>query len=303
MDGRIELASAPGKGASFRVIVALRPADGGEDRFVPPELKDLSVLLVAPPSIEAGLLERRLVRWGADLTVVGTDSAASALAQQPWEAMLVDLSVGADAANKIVAAAGGGNVARRIVLMTPSERPGLPALRAAGFNGYLVKPVRAASLKAQLVGAPDIAAPSIVPRPDPVRGGRGDLAVLVAEDNEINALLTRALLVKLGHRPTVASSGAAALECWGAARTDGNPFDLVLMDVHMPGIDGLEAARRIRTAETDGHRTPIVALTASAFAEDREACMAAGMDGFLVKPLDRERIASVLASLRNPIAA
>jgi CheY-like chemotaxis protein len=122
--------------------------------------------------------------------------------------------------------------------------------------------------------------------------------VLIAEDNDINALLARALLVRLGHRPTIASNGAAALESWRAALSAGAPYDLILMDVHMPEVDGLEATQRIRAAEveTGAARTPIVALTANAFGEDREACLLAGMDAFLVKPLDRERLAEVLAS-------
>ncbi len=120
----------------------------------------------------------------------------------------------------------------------------------------------------------------------------------VAEDNDINALLTRALLIKLGHHPTVAANGAAAINCWLAARAGRAPFDRILMDLHMPGMDGLEAARRIRAneAEIGMSRTPILALTANASAEDREACLAAGMDGFLVKPLDRERLAAALAN-------
>ena len=127
----------------------------------------------------------------------------------------------------------------------------------------------------------------------PRRRGK-PLTVLVAEDNEINALLTRALLTRLGHRPAMAESGAEAVEALaGGARrrralrpgADGHAH---------AGIDGLEAARRIRAAEAarGAARTPIIALTANAFAEDREACLAAGMDGFLVKPLDRERLAA-----------
>jgi CheY-like chemotaxis protein len=125
------------------------------------------------------------------------------------------------------------------------------------------------------------------------------LSILVAEDNEINALLARALLTRLGHRPTMAANGAAAVESWLAARAAGIPYDLVLMDLHMPELDGLDATRRIRAAEGElnGKRTPIIALTADAFAEDHAACRAAGMDDFLTKPLDRDRLLAALATL------
>ena len=118
-------------------------------------------------------------------------------------------------------------------------------------------------------------------------------------------MLARALLTRLGHRPTVVQNGAAAVESWLAAAGAGAPYDLVLMDVHMPELDGLEATRRIRAAEAASGtpRTPIVALTANAFGEDREACLAAGMDDFLVKPLDRERLAEVLAPGRTSTLA
>jgi CheY-like chemotaxis protein len=116
------------------------------------------------------------------------------------------------------------------------------------------------------------------------------------------------LLTRLGHRPTIASNGEAAVESWLAARAAGAPYDLVLMDVQMPGMDGLEAARRIRTAETQtGERTHMIALSANAQAEDREVALAAGLDDLLVKPLDRERLHQVLnrasGGASNPLAA
>jgi CheY-like chemotaxis protein len=186
------------------------------------------------------------------------------------------------------------------VLVTPATRHELPALNAAGFTGYLIKPVRAASLAARFAADDHfdhnpadepIETPSIAP--DHER-----LSILVAEDNEINALLARALLEKLGHRPVVVESGGAAIACWQAAHEAGSPFDRVLMDLHMPGMDGLQATSRIRTIEADEGwaRTPIVALTANASAEDRTACIAAGMDDFVVKPLDREQLARVLGA-------
>jgi CheY-like chemotaxis protein len=128
------------------------------------------------------------------------------------------------------------------------------------------------------------------------KGKERGLSILVAEDNEINALLARALLTRLGHRPTVVGNGAAALESWLVARAGGAPYDLVLMDVQMPGMDGLQAARRIRATEAAAGERPVrmLALTANAQSEDREACLAAGMDGLLVKPLDRERLVRIL---------
>jgi CheY-like chemotaxis protein len=191
-------------------------------------------------------------------------------------------------------------VPRRLVLVTPTARTELPALKAAGFTGYLVKPVRAASLAARMAGGDDA-----FERPDdrspassdaPLKEATKGLAILIAEDNEINALLARSLLTRLGHRPTVAANGDAAVDAWLSARQAGEPYAMVLMDVHMPGADGIEATRRIREAEAGGPRTPIVALTANAFDEDRDACIAAGMDGFLTKPLDRERLAAALAT-------
>src|SRR5665647_2264561 len=205
------------------------------------------------------------------------------------------------------------DVRRRIVLIRPTDRHELPALKAAGFTGYLVKPVRAASLAARLraEGAFEHALAEAVDERNEASyaaaaAGKGKgLSILVAEDNEINALLARALLVRLGHHPTIAGNGEAAVESWAAAHAAGTPYDLVLMDVQMPVMDGLEAARRIRAAEaaTDGKPARIVALTANAYPEDREAALAAGMGGLLVKPLAIERLREALEAVARPLAA
>ena len=311
MGGAITVESAPDRGSTFRVTVPLpRAGDAGDEpALAVPNLSGENILIVAPAAIEASLLARRLQRWGAHMKIVPDgDVAAALLPEQMWSAVLVDHTLGTPASERLARLA--GRVRRRIVLVPPAMRTELAALKDAGFTGYLIKPVRASSLAARFSDddAFDHGAAIELPElPNAARPGRGSgLSILVAEDNEINALLARALLVKLGHQPTIAGTGAAAVESWLAARAAGMPFDHVLMDLHMPGMDGLEATRRIRAleAEADGPRTPILALTANVSAEDREACLAAGMDGFLVKPLDRERLAAALAdSARAALAA
>jgi PAS domain S-box-containing protein len=296
MGGSITIESSPGAGSTFRFAVALDTV-GSPLPMASPDLSGQSALVVAPNTIEASLTARRLRRWGAAVTIADVASAASTAAERRFDLIFVDHVAGAPAGYCELANVG---PARRFVLVAPSERHLLPMLKDAGFTGYLVKPVRAASLKARITssGAFDSAHP-VADTPRPIVGVRGDLSILVAEDNEINALLARALLAKLGHRPTMVTDGAAALQAWRTAIADGAPFDVILMDMHMPGVDGLEAARRIRDAEASEGiaRTPILALTANAFAEDREACLAAGMDGFLVKPLDRQHLMTALADL------
>jgi PAS domain S-box-containing protein len=299
MGGEISLKSAPGAGSTFRITVALPPA-GDETEAMRPDLAGIDVLVVAPAAIEAALLARRLSDWGARSRVAGSaDEARSLLANWSWGALIVDHALGRTACEALAAA----RVPRRIVLVTPAARHDLPALKAAGFTGYLVKPVRPASLAARLAASEESfeRASDSADTIDQAHAGApaGGLAILVAEDNEINALLARALLTRLGHRPTIATDGAAAVAIWRAAQAAGEPFSLILMDVHMPGSDGIEATRRIRAAEAaDGTaRTTIIALTANALEEEREACRLAGMDGFLTKPLDRELLKSALAAL------
>jgi PAS domain S-box-containing protein len=300
MGGSIAVESTLGGGSTFRVTMALPAAD--EPDAAPlgiPDLAAAEVLIVAPAVIEASLIARRLRRWGARTTIVADEKVAAALLpERSWGAILVDHTLGGPASEALARMA--AKVRRRIVLVPPAMRNELAALSQAGFTGYLIKPVRAASLAARFWSSntfnhdlPDDQIAGTALDSEPSRG----LSILVAEDNEINALLARALLVKLGHRPTMVANGSAAIESFIAAHAAAAPYDRVLMDLHMPGMDGLDAARRIRTVEAEHEypRTPIIALTANVSAEDRDACLAAGMDVFLVKPLDRDRLAAALA--------
>jgi signal transduction histidine kinase/DNA-binding response OmpR family regulator len=303
MGGSIAVDSAPGEGAEFRMVLTLpRAGDAEEPALAVPDLAGHDVLIVAPAALEASMMARRLQRWGARTKIVPDEQVAAALLpEQLWSALLVDHALGTPACAALARVAAA--IPRRIALVTPATRSELAALGEEGFTGYLIKPVRAASLAARFAASEAFdPAGAIEPAatPDQARPDAG-LSILVAEDNEINALLARALLAKLGHRPTVVPSGVVAIESWLAARAGGTPYDRVLMDLHMPGMDGLEATRRIRAieAESGTPRTPILALTANASAEDRDACLAAGMDGFLVKPLERERLAYALAAARR----
>jgi CheY-like chemotaxis protein len=193
-------------------------------------------------------------------------------------------------------------------MFTPATRHELQPSAASAFTGYLVKPLRAASLAARLTMAPEILTPSLagdapvdVPgeAKKPATALVGGLSILVAEDNEINALLMRSLLTRLGHHAVITTNGEEALESWRSAKSASTPYDLVLMDIQMPQLDGIETTSRIRSLEAGqpGRPTPILALTANTLVEDRYACFEAGMDGFLIKPLDREKLADALAGL------
>jgi PAS domain S-box-containing protein len=308
MGGRIALQSEPGAGSTFEVSIPLAAADGPQKSFNAPDLSGQSIMLVSAQSIEASLTARRLQRWGAQTCMVSDASVAQALLpERAWHAILIDHALdSADIAQ--LAEAARLHATQRIVMFTPATRQELQPSASSAFTGYLVKPLRAASLAARLTTAPEVAAPGIAgelaidPRDTveasatPVSKG---LSILVAEDNEINALLMRSLLGRLGHHAVITTNGEEALESWLSARSAGSPYDLVLMDIQMPQLNGIDATQRIRQLEAGqpGRRTAILALTANTLVEDRYACFEAGMDGFLIKPLDRDKLAEALANL------
>jgi signal transduction histidine kinase/DNA-binding response OmpR family regulator len=313
MGGRITLESQPGVGSTFEVSVPLGPTEGNSSEqrtFAAPDLTGQSIMLVAPQTIEASLVARRLQRWGGQTCMVSDIAVAQALLpERPWHAVLLDRALGADDV-ELLGEAARAHATQRIVMFTPAARHELqPSMASTAFTGYLIKPLRAASLAARLTMAPEILAPALAEAPPidmagqetPALAPAPGLSILVAEDNEINALLMRSLLTRLGHHAVITTNGEAALESWLAAKSAGAPYDLVLMDIQMPQLDGIETTKRIRAREAGqpGRRTPILALTANTLVEDRYACFEAGMDGFLIKPLDRDKLADALAGLAS----
>lgn len=287
-------------GSRFAFTIPL--AGSGDAAIEAPALAGQSFLIVSGAGIEAGLIHRRLAQWQAHVEIAQDKADAERrIGSRTWSAVLIDH--GSDSAHmQRLAGLAQAHASRCIVMIAPVDRRELPELMAQGYTDYLIKPVRAASLAARLT---DQDAPALAPSAgqDSLVGGIADtasrsLSILVAEDNEINALLTRSLLNRLGHTSTVVGDGRSAVTEWARACVANTPYDLVLMDVQMPGIDGIEAAKQIRAQEaTRNQRTRILAVTANALAEDRDDCLTAGMDGFLAKPLDRAALERALGAI------
>jgi signal transduction histidine kinase/CheY-like chemotaxis protein len=310
MGGDIAVESEQGRGSTFTLhvtfdVVRARAAsregiiEAGEGIALGP------VLLAFDRAIERRALAATLDRAGIEVVETELEAAsdavaAAAAAGTPFEHVLVDVTAPVAKAGALleqVKAARKGK-ARGIVLINLLSRASLQCFRDAGFEAYLVRPVRPASLLRQLRGAferPSAAAPGPAPGA-PVLGGH----VLLVEDNDINALLADRVLTRCGCTLERVASGEAAVEAMRAV-IDGarKPYDLVLMDIFLPGIDGVEATSRIlaRWREAGGDRLPppIVALTANAFVEDRQRYAAAGMADYLSKPFDKAALEGLLA--------
>ena len=174
---------------------------------------------------------------------------------------------------------------------------------AKGYEQALTKPVRRRELLEALdrIVAFDESsrhwtAPAAVRT---LRQDRRELSILIAEDNAVNQKVLLSLLAKEGHRARAVANGILAVQEWQSGS-----YDLILMDVQMPVLDGLEATRQIRSAEVNtGRHTPVIALTAHALTGDREMCLAAGMDDYVTKPIERNRLFEVIAAAARTAAA
>jgi CheY-like chemotaxis protein len=257
-------------------------------------------------------MEARLAEVGVSVErACGLDSSLEALsAPEKPNVVIVDCALGPEATNQLAQAAREAGVRRSLVLFSPFERRAFGQTALKDFDGWLVKPVRAHSLfeRAAWDSEP---VPAPVPRLSPPPSIR---RALVSEDNDINALITEKALRRLGFDVVRAHDGEEALRLASPiAPLESRPFDIILMDLKMPRLDGYEATRRLRRLEAafGWSPTPIVALTANAFDERRGSPSAAGFDAFLVKPVEFTALAGTVqqvcaaysASLRERLRA
>ncbi|HBS34155.1 MAG TPA: hybrid sensor histidine kinase/response regulator [Parvularcula sp.] len=283
MGGDVAVKSAPGKGSVFTLSVLVK--SGGEW----PEVARIDappVVIATRSTILSRITRLQTQAFGAEKIRVVDDAkdAAFALKEWPGALFLCDFDIAGE-----LSAAEVGLSGRAIVLSPPSARGTVESLRMKGFEGYLIKPVRHATLMREVARGPRRAEPQRVERPHAAPVDRA-LKILLAEDNQINAVLATTLLRRAGHKVDVAANGVEAV-----AAAEAGGYDLIFMDMHMPEMDGLEACRRIRALGPPAGEAPIVALTANAMAADRQKCLAAGMDDFLSKPFEPDDLNRMLA--------
>jgi two-component system sensor histidine kinase/response regulator len=324
MGGEIGARSEPGRGSEFHFTLPLEAVAAPDLKPEPPR-RTASVLVVDDSAQAREIFHRLLGTLGYPHTVVGT--AVEALAEMrraltPYGVVLLDWKMpdldGFQAARLVRDLCHPG-LPPRLVLVTAFGDETL-ALRARqeGFDGYLAKPVTEFELAQSLDGLLQVsAAPGSPDRTEGLGGSsmaaavvKADLAhraessaalqgrrILLVEDNELNQIVAADLLQGVaGAHVTVAASGAQALDCLRAAS-----FDVILMDLQMPGMDGFETTQRLR-AEPRAASVPVIAMTAHALARDRERCMAVGMCEFISKPFEPRELFAVLERVLQPAA-
>ncbi len=288
MGGVLNLKHSGPNGSTFAFEIALSGAEPSPvSEPLGSDLSGKTALLVADSPFGGPFLGRRLAELGARVERVhGVSAALEYLDHHAPDLVIIDCALGEQATKRLAAAARTTGVGRNLVLFSPFERRAFGDALVNEFDGWLVKPVRLSSLYSRLGGARQserhqggAVARSTMPQT------LADRAILLAEDNDVNALLVDRRLAQLGARITRANDGveAVAIACANIGR-----FDAIIMDMRMPGLDGLAATRQIRSAERKAGAEPvrIIALTANVSDEDRGAALEAGMDEFLAKPID-----------------
>ena len=275
MGGEISIKSKYGKGSVFTLSAATKSATESTNA---PMINAPPVVVATRSSILARVLRLKLQSFGISAPRITSDAdeAENALNDTPGATLLCDLDI-ADAGGRTLKESAG----RSLILLSPNARGAIPRLRDGGYDGYLIKPIRQTTLMRELASGPHHVEAEPKQKAPAAKPFSRTLKILLAEDNQINAVLATALIKRAGHKVDVAVNGVKAVEAMQAG-----DYDLVFMDMHMPEMDGLEASEKIRALPEGRSDVPIVALTANAMAADRQKCMAAGMNDFLSKPFD-----------------
>ena len=314
MGGEISLTSEPGRGTTVRFTVPFGLARRGPavPWSAPVELAGVRALVVDDNATNRQIIERRLRFWGIETWTAADGPQALAMigaAEKPIQLLLLDCHMpGMDGFQVAERVRESGLASRMALAMLTSacQKGDVARCRSLGIRAYLPKPFKSSELRSLVellvntlspegeapepFGDADLQ-PAVAVPPAPM------LRILVAEDNQINQVLIRRLLEKQGHQVQVCNNGIEAVRRWNQER-----FDLVLMDVQMPEMDGFAATAEIRSRECrgrNGSHTPVVAMTAYALDGDRERCLAAGMDDHIGKPMRTSDLARVIARVRS----
>jgi CheY-like chemotaxis protein len=253
------------------------------------------------------IIDQYLLAWGVIVSSTGTGphalelAKAAAAKKSPFDAIIVDRTAGGDGIAFAARLGAEPELAGTalVFISGTEERMTTHDARARGFVAVMRKPIRQGALHDALVEA--ITGPALQrakPAVDAVLEERERVLVLVAEDNPVNRKLALQQLKRLGYRAHAVGDGREAIEAVASGE-----YTLVLMDCQMPDVDGFEATREIRRAEsTRGGHIPIVAMTANALEGDREACLDAGMDGYLAKPVQLSALRAVIEEFTTGVS-
>ncbi len=303
MGGSIGVESREGAGATFWFEIVLPCVNDGRKGVSGDALKGHRVLIAGAQPITAEGLEQDLRALGAQAVICPAEKIfdeldAVAQGQDGFSAVICDGDAAPDIGEKLCARLAqqaddaDGTAPRRLILLPLGDQSKLAAVEEYGFDGYLLKPVRLRSLLSQLQDSVPADAGRldrpVAPEMQATDTEDEAIRILLAEDNQVNALLAKTLLTREGHVVETAENG---LEVLAAVET--TAYDLILMDIHMPHMDGLEATRQLRSGAFA--HIPIVALTANAMMEDQDRCKKAGMDDYLSKPVDPLQLAEKVA--------